>query len=76
MKINISQYILSNKIDTVQNMLAYSDYPISAIALTLAFSSQSYFTEIFRKQTEMTPMHYRACYSRSTETEKENSQIQ
>lgn len=70
MKINISQYILSNKIYTVRNMLAYSDYPISAIALTLAFSSQSYFTEIFRKQTEMTPMHYRACYSRSTETEK------
>jgi AraC-like DNA-binding protein len=76
MKINISQYILSNKIDTVLNMLAYSDYPISAVALTLAFSSQSYFTEIFRKQTEMTHMHYRACYSRSTETERKNSQIQ
>lgn len=70
MKVSISQYILSKKIDTAKNMLTYSDYSISEISATLAFSSQSYFTEIFRKHTGMTPMHYRAYYFRSTEMEK------
>lgn len=64
MKVSISQYILTKKIDTAKNMLAYSDYSISEISATLAFSSQSYFTEIFRKHTGMTPMQYRVSKNR------------
>jgi AraC family transcriptional regulator len=65
MKISISRYILMKKIDTAKNMLAYSDYPISDISATLAFSSQSHFTELFRKHTGMTPMQYRVSGNRS-----------
>ena len=66
----ISSYIQSRKIETAKNMLIYSDYSLSQIASTLAFPSQSYFTEIFRKNTGMTPSHYRTLYFRNTEIGK------
>ena len=63
----VSAYIQNKKIETAQNMLVYSDYTLSQISSTLAFPSQSYFTEIFHKRTGMTPTKYRALYFRSTE---------
>lgn len=63
----VSAYIQNKKIETAQNMLIYSDYTLSQISSTLAFPSQSYFTEIFHKRTGMTPTKYRALYFRNTE---------
>ncbi len=68
LKMNISEYILNKKIDTAQNMLAYSDYSISQISSTLAFNSQSHFTEVFKKRTGLTPSKYRSLYFRSMKT--------
>ena len=56
---SISAYITTQKIETAKNMLLYSDFTPSQIALILAFPSQSYFTEIFRKQTGYTPGNFR-----------------
>ncbi len=67
---SISSYIQSKKVDTAKNMLIYSNYSLSQIASTLAFSNQSYFTEIFRKHTGMTPSNYRMYYFRNTEIGK------
>lgn len=64
---SISRYIRCKKIETAQNMLAYTDYSPAEISSTLAFPSQSYFTEVFRKYTGMTPSKYRAEYSGSME---------
>lgn len=64
---SISSYIQIQKIETAKNMLIYSDHPLSQIALTLAFPSQSYFTEIFKKKTGLTPSEYRTLYFRKTE---------
>lgn len=55
----LSNYIQDKKIETAKNMLLHSDYTPSEISSTLAFSSQSYFTEIFRKKTGYTPTAYR-----------------
>ena len=57
--VTISQYIQDKKIETAQNMLVYSDYTPAQISSILAFPNQSYFTEIFRKKTGMTPKKYR-----------------
>ena len=57
--ISISEYIRRQKLETAKNMLVYSDYHSAEIASFLAFPSQSYFTEIFRKYTGMTPVEYR-----------------
>lgn len=54
----ITNYISSSKIETAKNMLSYSDYSLSEIALILAYPSQSYFTEVFRKATGTTPKKY------------------
>ncbi|HPO77382.1 MAG TPA: AraC family transcriptional regulator [Thermoclostridium caenicola] len=66
----IGEYIQSKKIETARNMLAYSDYSPAQISSILAFPSQSYFTEVFRKRTGMTPLKYRARYFRKTEIGK------
>ncbi|MCI5805734.1 MAG: AraC family transcriptional regulator [Clostridium sp.] len=66
----VSSYIQTTKIETAKNMLIYSDYTLSQISSTLAFPSQSYFTEIFRKKTGLTPTNYRSLYFRNTEIGK------
>jgi AraC-like DNA-binding protein len=65
--LSVSEYIRLKKIETAKNMLIYSDYSPSRISAILAFPSQSYFTEIFRRHTGMTPLKYRAQFFRKTE---------
>lgn len=64
---SISDYIQDKKIETAQNMLVYSNYTSAEIASTLAYPSQSYFTEIFHKKTGVTPNKYRTQNFRTTE---------
>lgn len=63
MKMTISRYITLQKVETAKNMLRYSRYTVAQIASFLAFPSQSYFTEIFRKNVGETPIRYRNAYS-------------
>lgn len=60
----ISDYILSKKIETAKHMLEHSDYTISTIAETLAFSSQSHFSNTFIKNTKESPLQYRKMHTR------------
>lgn len=62
---SVSDYILSKKIETAQNMLIYSTYSPAEIATTLAFPSQSYFTEVFHKRCGLTPVKYRTAHFRN-----------
>ena len=55
----VNEYIRRQKIETAKNMLTYSDISISQISSILAFPSQSYFTEIFKTYTGLTPSNYR-----------------
>ena len=59
----ISDYILSKKLETAKSMLAYSDYSIADISSSLAFPSQSYFTNALKKDCGLSPLQYR--HSRS-----------
>lgn len=68
----ISGYIRDKKIETACNMLKYSEYTPAEISSILAFPSQSYFTEIFRKKTGLTPKKYQSLYFRSTDIGKNN----
>lgn len=62
--INLSDYILEVKINEAKRLLRYSNKPFSAISLYLGFSSQSHFTRVFKKLTEMTPLEYRQLHKR------------
>ncbi|MBQ9233495.1 MAG: AraC family transcriptional regulator [Lachnospiraceae bacterium] len=55
----VSEYIRSRKLATAQNMLIYSELSSAEISSILAFPSQSYFTEIFRKEFGTTPTEFR-----------------
>lgn len=56
---SVSEYILSKRMEAAQNMLKFSDYSYAEIGAILAFSSQSHFIRVFRKQTGYTPKKYR-----------------
>jgi AraC-like DNA-binding protein len=56
---SVSEYILGKKLETAKSMLASSDYSIAEISASLAFPSQSYFTNVLKKDCGMTPKEYR-----------------
>lgn len=62
MHISVKAFILKDKITTAQNILLFSDFPISKIAASLGFSSQSAFTTAFRRLNGITPLQYRSRY--------------
>lgn len=59
MGIPISEYITQQKIEASKNMLRFSDLNAAQISSILAYPTQSYFTEVFKKQVGMTPLEYR-----------------
>lgn len=65
MNYTVKAYILNTKVKTAQNILVNTDYPISEIALSLGFSSQSAFCSAFKKATAYTPLNYRNKFSNS-----------
>lgn len=69
---SISMYIQKRKIETAQNMLKYSDYSPAQIASILAFPTQSYFIEVFKKHVGMTPKKYQELCFRETEINRAN----
>ncbi|WP_373218991.1 helix-turn-helix domain-containing protein [Ruminococcus sp. 5_1_39BFAA] len=60
--ITIGQYILQQKIRSIQNMLIYSHYTYSEIASYFGFSSQSHLGQQFKKATGITLHQYRETY--------------
>ncbi len=65
----VKQYIQQERIKSAKNLLRYSTDSIQAISQYLCYSSQSHFTEIFRKQTGMTPLAYRNQFSQNYKNE-------
>lgn len=56
----VSEHIHKEKINAAKNMLKYSDRSVFEISEYLQFSTQSYFSSIFKKLTGMTPQEYRS----------------
>ncbi|MBQ6364065.1 MAG: helix-turn-helix transcriptional regulator [Lachnospiraceae bacterium] len=61
--ITLKKHILNERILRARNMLRFSDLKVSEIARYLAFSSQSHFADIFRRETGKTPSEYRRDFS-------------
>ncbi len=59
MGVSPMNYLLSVRIDRAKEMLTDSDLKISDIALSIGFSNQQRFNEIFKKHTGITPLQYR-----------------
>lgn len=52
-------YLIDKRIEESKHLLATTSYPVSKIAEQIGFSSQSYFSQLFRKKLNMTPNQYR-----------------
>lgn len=52
------QYMLRERIEKAKAMLAADEQSVTEIALSLGFSSQSHFTDTFRKQTGTSPRRF------------------
>lgn len=64
-------YLSKKRIQAGRELLISTDHSISQIAQCLGFSSQSYFSQVFRKETNMTPNEYRK--TKATEQNDEES---
>lgn len=53
------QYLNQRRMEAACTLLKDTDYSIASISSTVGFSSQSYFTQTFRKKYGMTPIKYR-----------------
>ncbi len=58
----ISGYRIQARLSAAENMLKYSNISIGEIAEYLHFASQSYFGQLFKQQTGMSPAAYRRKY--------------
>ena len=56
----VGEYVQREKIEEAKFLLRHTKIGLPEIAAYLDYSSQSYFTQIFRKRTGKTPQQYRA----------------
>lgn len=59
LKVSPSSYITQIKIGLAQNLLLNSDYSIMEVASMLGFSSSQHFSQVFKKNLEVTPKDFR-----------------
>ena len=52
-------FLIQRRIEEAKNLLETINYSISQISEIIGFSSQSYFSQIFKKVTNMSPNQYR-----------------
>ena len=57
--ITIEQYIITQKIEKVKELLVYDELSLKEIALQLNYSSVSHLSKQFKKVTGLTPTHFK-----------------
>ncbi len=55
----IEQYLISQKIEFVKELLVYNEYSLAEIADQLAYSSVQHLSNQFKKITGLTPSHFK-----------------
>jgi AraC family transcriptional regulator len=61
---SVGEYVRRLRIERAAAQLAGSDTPLAAIALSAGFADQSHFSNVFRRETGMSPSAYRRAVRR------------
>lgn len=69
--VSASVYIQGKKVADARNLLRYTNFSVSDIASILAYPTQSYFIEVFKKHEGMTPKQYREVCFREIDAQRE-----
>lgn len=59
------EFLNQYRIDRARNLLRHWDMDITEIAYECGFSSSSYFSTLFKKETELSPLEYRKKFRKS-----------
>ncbi len=62
--ISISSYIIGKRVEEAKKLLAQSSLPINSVSISVGYSNFSYFTKMFRENTEYSPLEYRRKYKK------------
>nr|WP_286167120.1 AraC family transcriptional regulator [Clostridium sp. D33t1_170424_F3] len=71
--VNLTAYIQQERIREAQNLLLFSEKSLSEISNFLCFVSQSYFIQIFKRYTGMTPQQFRRSNRRKSACTRNSS---
>ena len=69
---NINEYVNSLRIAQAEEMLKKTDLSIKEIAYTVGFSDSNYFTNVFKKEKNISPKKYRAFFAGAAHTRQGN----
>lgn len=67
--ISFKNYIIQKRIEAAKELLQNTDLPINTIADNVGYGNYSYFSRLFKKVTNMTPIEYR---NQTTDTDNKN----
>ncbi|MCR2822970.1 response regulator transcription factor [Lederbergia panacisoli] len=59
MGISLINYLIKKRIEVAKDLLTNTDHPVHLISDKVGYGNYSYFTKIFKKETNYTPMDYR-----------------
>jgi AraC family transcriptional regulator len=59
------QYVIRVRLETAQRLLTETDWPLSQVALSVGFQSQSHFAQIFKGRLGETPRQYRQTHGKT-----------
>ena len=66
-----SQLIIGKKLSRAMHLLRNDTMTIEEIAFSLGFSSEAYFSRLFKKKTHLTPSEFRKSVQKNTQTDTE-----
>lgn len=66
-------YLMETRLAASKELLLSSSRSIAEVASSTGFSSQSYFSQIFRKNTGMSPLQYRKLKQTDSKTMQDDS---
>ena len=57
--VTIEKYIIKRKIERIKEMLVYEDYSLDEVATRMRYSTTASLTSQFKRETGLTPSHFR-----------------
>lgn len=57
---SLNDYIVAEKLRAAQSLLADTNIPVSLVASKVGYSNFSYFSQVFKKHTGLSPLEYRS----------------
>jgi two-component system response regulator YesN len=71
---SLVNYITKKRIDIAKDLLEHTNLPVHVISEKVGYENYSYFTKLFKKVTNFTPMDYRKLFLSANQNSPEKSE--